>query len=213
MSKSHKIDNFILKQFLKLYPDPHSELDFNGPFQLCIAVLLSAQCTDKKVNQVTPELFGRFPDFEALANARLSVLEQIIRPINYYKTKSKNVQQLARQVVERFDATLPMNFDALTSLPGIGRKSASVILCEIGKEQTLPVDTHVFRVSKRLSLAAGNTPEKVETELRARFKPEHWRNLHHWLIFHGRRVCKAQRPLCQDCPLLPQCPEGLKRNA
>jgi endonuclease-3 len=196
----------LLTIFEKLYPAPRSELDFTGEYQLLVAVVLSAQCTDRKVNQVTPELFERYPDFEALAGARLEELEGIIRPINYYKTKARNLIATGKRMVVEYKGALPVDRDGLVSLPGVGRKTANVVLSELGLGETFPVDTHVFRVSKRLGLAHGNTPEKVEQELMALFDSSSWRNLHHWLIFHGRRVCKAQNPYCAGCSLNTLCP-------
>ena len=202
----HKIKNFVLTHLSHLYPDAHSELAFSNAYELCVAVMLSAQCTDKKVNEVTPHIFARFHDFRSLSRARLSTIETIIRPVNYYKSKAKNLLGMSKVITKEFYGQLPTTFEDLVSLPGIGRKCANVILTELGVAQTLPVDTHVFRVSRRLGLASGNTPEKVEEELKAIFKPKEWRDVHHWVVLHGRRVCKAQRPLCKECPLAPKCP-------
>jgi endonuclease-3 len=189
-----------------MYPNPRSELDFSNGYQLAAAVVLSAQCTDKKVNEVTPALFARYSDFGALARAKLADVERLIKPVNYYRTKSRNLIALGKEIGERFGGELPPTHAELITLPGIGNKTANVILSELGHARTFPVDTHVFRVSKRLGLAHGNTVEAVEGELRALFDPRSWRNLHHWLIFHGRRICKAGRPLCEACKLCDLCP-------
>lgn len=202
-SKAH-----LLKTFAALYPDPKSELNFVNPYQLLIAVMLSAQCTDKKVNEITPSLFSKFPSFAELSRARLAEIENIIRPINYYKTKSRHLIAAAKLIAQEFGGALPQSHDALTRLPGVGRKTANVILNELGIEPRFPVDTHVFRVSRRLGLARGGTPEAVEEELKRQFKSATWRNLHHWLILHGRRVCKAQRPACVACKLARVCPSA-----
>ena len=196
----------LLSKFEKLYPDPKSELNFKGTYQLVVCVILSAQCTDKKVNQVTPGLFAKYSSFKKLSEAKVSELEKIIRPINYYKTKTKNLIGMSGLVVNQHAGKLPRTHKELIALPGIGQKTANVVLNELGVVPTLPVDTHVFRVSKRLGLASGKTPEKTEEELKQEFKEKHWRNLHHWLIFHGRRVCKAQRPLCSECGIDSLCP-------
>lgn len=193
--------------FAELYPDPRSELDFNDTFQLSIAVLLSAQCTDKKVNQVTPTLFTRYPSYRALAQAKQEDIEEIIRPINYYKTKAKHLVMLGQQVVEKFSGEFPLVRAEALSLPGIGNKTANVILGELGVEPTFPVDTHVFRVSQRLGFAKGKNPTEIEAQIKKSFLPKFWRNLHHWLILHGRRVCKAQNPHCEDCQLAVYCPK------
>jgi endonuclease-3 len=201
----------LLLSLAELYPNPHSELDFSNEYQLLIAVILSAQCTDKKVNQVTPTLFKRYRDFKALSKASLEQVEQIIRPINYFKTKSKNIIETAKQVVTEHWADLPKTREGLISLPGVGRKTANVVLGELGIEPSFPVDTHVFRVAHRLGLTKGRTPDEVEDDLKRQFPPSEWRNLHHRFIFHGRRVCKARTPECSICPLAPICPSALVR--
>lgn len=200
----------LLKIFEELYPEPRSELVFNNEYQLLISVILSAQCTDKKVNEVTPELFSRFPSFEALAKARISTVESIIRPVNYYRTKSANIIATAKKVSEEFSGKLPHNHDEIISLPGVGRKTANVVLGELGVAPTFPVDTHVFRLTRRLGLSSGENPREVEEEIMKDFDPKLWRSLHHWLILHGRRVCKAQKPLCSECAVAKYCPSAKK---
>ena len=191
-----------------LYPEPRSELIFEGEFQLIVAVILSAQCTDKKVNEVTPELFAKFPSFAALAKAPLREIERIIRPVNYYRTKSAHLKEMARMVNEEFGEKVPRDYELIRTLPGVGNKTANVVLGELGVLPTLPVDTHVFRLAHRLSWSRGKSPEDVEEDLKKLFPPTTWRSLHHWLILHGRRVCKAQRPLCADCALVKLCPSS-----
>jgi endonuclease-3 len=196
----------LLGIFSKLMPAPRSELNFSNDYELIIAVVLSAQCTDKKVNQVTTNLFALFPDFGSLAQADPNQLESTIRQINYFKTKAKNIRALALQVTTEHAGMLPTTRSELEELPGVGRKTASVILSEKGIEPALAVDTHVFRVSQRLGLAKSSKREVVEEQLRCTFPKEQWRNLHHWLILHGRRTCKAQTPLCGACALAGLCP-------
>lgn len=203
--------NFILSTFAKLYPDPHSELNFRNSYELLVAVMLSAQCTDKKVNEVTPSLFERFPDFEKLARARLTDVEKIIRPVNYYRTKARNLLSMAETVSSELDGKLPRTREGLMALPGVGQKTASVILSELRIEPALPVDTHVFRVARRLGLSSGKDPREVEEDLKRSFPSKTWRELHHWLIFHGRRVCKARGPACSSCPLSQRCPSSSER--
>jgi len=198
----------LLEALAELYPDPRSELDFSSEYQLLIAVMLSAQCTDKKVNQVTPALFAAYPDFAALSNAKLPDVERIIRPINYFKTKARNIIETAKQVAARFRSSLPKTHEELTSLPGVGNKTANVILRETGAVPSLPVDTHVFRLAHRLGLSEGRNPDAVERDLRRAFPAAEWRNLHHRLIFHGRRVCKARSPECSACALQRICPSA-----
>ena len=195
----------LLSLLRDLYPNPKSELHFRGNYQLVVSVALSAQCTDKKVNEVTPSLFERYPDFSALAKAKQSDVEKIIRQVNYYKSKSKNIIAMAKKVTEEFAGKLPRERTKLESLAGVGRKTASVILSERGIEPAFPVDTHVFRVARRLELAFSDKRDEVEEEIKSCFDPKTWRELHHWLIFHGRRVCKAQRPLCGECALSKLC--------
>jgi endonuclease-3 len=202
------IKNNLLKILAELYPEPKSELVFHNDYQLIVSVVLSAQCTDKKVNEVTPTLFTKFSDFKALSQAKLSDIEKIIRPINYFKTKSKNLITLATQVERDFGGRIPLDFKQITSLAGVGRKTANVVLGELGVDFTLPVDTHVFRVARRLGLSSGSTPEAVEHDLRKHFDKKEWRGLHHRLIFHGRRVCSARSPKCLECPLNKICPSA-----
>lgn len=202
------LHSILLRRFRRLYPKPASELVFNGEYQLLVAVLLSAQCTDKKVNQVTPELFRSYPSFEALSQARLSDLFTILRPINYYKTKARHLRSAALMVHAEHSGKLPLSREGLIRLDGVGQKTANVVLSELEVVRTFPVDTHVFRVSRRLGIASGHTPAKVEKELMRTFESRHWRNLHHWLIFHGRRVCKARSPDCAGCGLSDVCPSS-----
>jgi endonuclease-3 len=198
----------LINALAELYPDPHSELDFRNEYQLLIAVMLSAQCTDKKVNQVTPDLFTAYPTFTALSRAKLADVERIIRPINYYKTKSKHLIATGKEAVARFNSKVPDTHEELTSLPGVGNKTANVILSEKGVVPAFPVDTHIFRLARRLGLSTGTTPTAVERDLRNAFPPSEWRNLHHRLIFHGRRVCGARSPHCGTCTLRTICPSA-----
>lgn len=202
------VDERLVRDLQLLYPDPKSELNFVNNFQLLVAVVLSAQCTDKKVNEVTPFLFGQFPNFESLARADMDELEAILRPINYFRTKARNLKSLSQMVVQQFDGQVPRTSEGLQSLPGVGQKTSNVVLGEMKVKPTLAVDTHVLRVSHRLGLTRSTKPNDVEEDLKKLFEPAMWRNLHHWLILHGRRVCKAQRPLCSTCILLDYCPFG-----
>ncbi len=170
--------------------------------------MLSAQSTDKKVNEVTPELYRRFPHFRDLQHAKVKEIESLIREVNYHKTKAKHLIATSVRVCDVYSGKVPRTHEDLTSLPGVGNKTANVVLSELKITPAFPVDTHVYRVSRRLGLASANTRDKVELELREEFEPQIWRNLHHWLIFHGRRVCKAQRPLCSECDLRKICPSA-----
>ena len=197
----------IISKLEELYPVANSELVFDGPYQLIVSVVLSAQCTDKKVNQVTPTLFAQFPDFCALAKAKLSTIERIIRPINYYRTKARHLIELAKEVQTKHSGKVPTDRNELIALPGVGNKTASVVQSELGVP-ALPVDTHIFRVANRLGLTEGKTPDQVSDDLRQIFPSEQWRGLHHRLIFLGRRICAARKPLCAQCVLSKVCRTG-----
>lgn len=205
-----KSDLHILRILERLYPNPRSELNFTSEYELVISVVLSAQCTDKKVNEVTLILFQKYPGFSELAKAKISDIEGVIRQVNYYKTKSKNIKKLAEIVKNEHHGILPKERERLIALPGVGNKTANVVLGELGVEPTIAVDTHVFRVSNRLGIAKGKTPLAIEHDLMKRFPKESWRELHHRLIFHGRRVCKAQNPQCKECELSKICPSANK---
>jgi endonuclease-3 len=196
----------LLEALAALYPEPRSELNFSNEFELIISVMLSAQCTDVKVNQVTPTLFGKYPDASHLAKAKLADVEKIIRPINYFKTKSRNIIATSAILSQTYGGKVPRTHEELISLPGVGRKTANVVLGETGAVPALPVDTHVFRVAHRLGLSDGKTPDAVEHDLTRQFPSSEWRPLHHRLIFHGRRVCKARNPACNLCSLQTLCP-------
>lgn len=198
----------ILTALRALYPAAASELNFRNEYELVIAVVLSAQCTDKKVNEVTPTLFTRYPSFEALKEGDLAEVEAILRPINYYRTKARNVIALSKEVITRFSGELPRSQEDLITLPGVGRKTANVVTSERKIAPAIAVDTHVFRVSKRLGLSQGKNPLEVEQDLMALYPSDQWHELHHTLILHGRRACKARAPLCHECKLSPLCPSS-----
>ena len=197
----------ILAGLKELYPDAKSELNYANHYQLVIAVALSAQCTDKKVNETTPALFKKYPDFRALAKAQPAEIEPILRQVNYYKTKSANIIAAAKFVDQNFANKLPLNYDDLIKLPGVGRKTANVVLSELDIKPAIAVDTHVFRLSHRLGLSTGKNVLEVEKDLQKLFDPQDWRHLHHGLILHGRRVCAARKPLCSECTLAKLCPK------
>jgi endonuclease-3 len=179
------------------------------PFQLVVATILSAQCTDARVNLTTPALFARFPNAASLAAAPMEELEALIRSTGFFHNKAKNLMGLAQALLARHGGQVPAELATLTALPGVGQKTANVVLSNAFGVPALPVDTHIFRVARRLGLSKGNTPEKVEADLCALFPREDWIELHHQLIFHGRRTCDARRPDCAGCTLLGLCPTGL----
>lgn len=189
------------------HPNATTELNFGNHFQLLIAVILSAQCTDKRVNMVTEGLFARYPDAEAMARLSEEELLQEIKSINFAPTKAKNVAKTCRLLLEQHGGEVPRSREALEALPGVGRKTANVVLATAFDVPALAVDTHVFRVSKRLGLAKAETPEETERQLERLIPREKWSLAHHWLILHGRYTCTARKPLCERCPLTADCPE------
>lgn len=195
-------------QLRAAYPDARCALDHHDPYQLVVATILSAQCTDARVNLVTPALFSRFPDARRLAEGTLAEVETLIRSTGFYHNKARNLIGMAKALVERHGNEVPSDPQALGRLPGVGQKTANVVLANAFGVPALAVDTHIFRVARRLGLSAAKTPEKVEADLCRLFPREDWITLHHQLIIHGRRACHAQRPACGGCPLRAQCPTG-----
>ena len=197
----------IFDCLLKTYPDAKPELDFEDPYQTLVATILAAQCTDKRVNQVTPAVFRDFPTPAAMAQTTPEILFPYVRSCGF-KTKAANIVNACKMIVERHGGEVPHTMEELTALPGVGRKTASVVLCFAFGVPAFPVDTHVFRLAHRLGLVneSANTPEKVDKAMRALLPPEQWGPMHHALIYHGRRVCHSQRPACADCVLRALCP-------
>ena len=187
------------------YPHAVTALEYGSPFELLIAVILSAQCTDARVNVTTPALFARYPDAAALAAAKQTDVERIIKSCGFFRTKAKNIIAAARGLLERHDGQAPREREALEALPGVGRKTANVVMSVAFKEAAFAVDTHVFRVSHRLGLTLGTTPRAVEEDVTKLVPREEWRYAHHWLILHGREICKAPTPQCGRCPV-SMCP-------
>ena len=191
----------IMNALEKLYPEARPELNFSNPFEVLIATILSAQCTDKRVNMVTARLFPAYPDAFAMAKLEPEALEPMIRECGLYRNKAKNIVAACRALVEKYDGQVPSTREELMALPGVGQKTAGVVLLAAFGEDQIPVDTHVFRVSRRIGLADGNTPEKVEKQLREILPRDIWSFGHHLIIWHGRRVCAARNPACDRCPL------------
>jgi endonuclease-3 len=188
------------------YPHAVTALEYGSEFQLLVAVILSAQCTDARVNMTTPALFAEYPTPEKLARARQTDVERIIKSCGFFRMKAKNIIACARDVAERFGGEVPRNREDLESLAGVGRKTASVVMAAAFHEEALAVDTHVFRVSHRLGLTLGTTPRKVEEDLTELVPPSKWGDCTHWLIMHGRAICKAPKPLCDRCAVSKNCP-------
>lgn len=190
------------------YPNAVTELVYDSPFTLLIAVVLSAQCTDARVNLTTPHLFAAYPTPAALAAAPLDDVERLVKSCGFFRTKAKNIVAASRALVERHGGEIPADRDALEALPGVGRKTASVVLSVVFEDAAFAVDTHVFRVSKRLGLTLGTTPRAVENDVVKLVPQEKLRHAHHWLILHGRAICKAPVPQCARCPVRELCPSA-----
>ena len=198
--------NFCLSFFDFKYPNPKTELNYKSNYQLLIAVVLSAQCTDKRVNLVTPFLFEKYKDFNSLSKASIEDIFHIIKSISYPRNKSKYLLDCAKIVSIKYNNNVPDSFDHLINLPGVGRKTANVVLSILFNKPTMPVDTHVFRVSKRIGLAPNNSSLlKVENHLVSNIPVDKINKAHHWLILHGRYVCTALRPKCNSCGIQKAC--------
>ncbi len=202
MTQKRRRAAHIIACLKQLYPDAHCALKHNDPLQLLIATILSAQCTDARVNQVTPVLFARFPDAESLSRADKRDIEQIIRSTGFFRAKAKSILTTAQQITAEFDGKIPETMENLTKLRGVGRKTANVVLGNaFGKNIGVVVDTHVGRLSRRMNLTGRTDPEKVERDLMKLIPVEEWTLFSHLMIFHGRKVCTARKPDCAACPL------------
>lgn len=190
----------LVEALRKAYPDATCSLDFKEPFQLVVAVMLSAQCTDERVNKTTPELFNRCKTIEDFANIDIKELEEIIHPCGFYKNKAKNIKKCAKQVLEEFNGKVPETMEELITLAGVGRKSANVILLEVfGKAEGIAVDTHAKRISNLMGLSDKKEPEKIEQDLLKIFPKEDLKDINHLLVWHGRNTCIARKPKCETC--------------
>ena len=195
----------VLAELESMHPEAACALDHGSRFQLLVAVMLSAQTTDVSVNKVTPVLFEKYPTAEAMAKADPLEVQEIIKTIGLYKNKSKNVVSLAKMLTEEYGGEVPGEYEKLVKLPGVGRKTANVVLAEGFGKARIAVDTHVFRVANRIGLAAGKDPTEVEETLMARLPESRWIRAHHLIIFHGRKVCHARNPECAKCGLKGMC--------
>ena len=195
----------IIKTFDHVFPHPRVELNYSSPLELLVATILSAQCTDQRVNQVTARLFKKYKKAQDYARADLEALEQEIRSTGFYKSKAKNIIRCCQDLERRFGGKVPRTMEELTTLPGVGRKTASVILGNCFGHPAIVVDTHVLRVSRRLGLTKSDDPDTVEQDLAKLFPPKQWVRISHQMILHGRYICKAKRPLCDSCEMRPVC--------
>lgn len=205
---------YVLDYFRQEMPRVTTELEFGSAFQLLVATLLSAQCTDKRINMVTPALFARYPDARSMAGATVDEVYELIRSVSYPNAKAKHLVEMSCQLVERFNGEVPESAADLTSLAGVGRKTANVIRAVWFGKATMAVDTHVYRVSHRMGLvpATADSPRKVEDYLMANIPEADIPNAHHWLLLHGRYICKSAKPLCEQCFFNEHCPKRLKNS-
>ena len=205
---------YVLAYFRQQMPQVTTELEFGSAFQLLVATLLSAQCTDKRINMFTPALFARYPDARSMAAATVDEVYELIRSVSYPNAKAKHLVEMSCQLVERFNGEVPESAADLTSLAGVGRKTANVIRAVWFGKATMAVDTHVYRVSHRMGLvpATADSPRKVEDYLMANIPEADIPNAHHWLLLHGRYICKSAKPLCEQCFFNEHCPKRLKNS-
>ena len=204
----------VLSYFRELHPEVTTELEFGSVFQLLVAVVLSAQFTDKRVNQVTPELFAHYPDAQAMAEADESEIYEYVKSVSYPNAKARHLVELSRMLVDEYGGEVPNDFDALLRLPGVGRKTANVMQAVAFGQSAMPVDTHVYRVSHRLGLvpSTADTPLKVEKMLVKHIPAEDLARAHHWLLLHGRYVCTSRKPHCDKCELSNICPKKIENS-
>lgn len=202
----------VLEYFSKTIPLPDTELEYNDPFGLLVSVILSAQCTDKRVNMITPSLLKAFPDAESMASAKQEDIYELIKSCSYPNNKARNLIGMAKTLTGKFGSRVPDDPELLQQLPGVGRKTANVVASVLYRKPVIAVDTHVFRVSRRIGLARNaKTPLSVERQLEKHIEPDLRHKAHHWLILHGRYVCKARKPLCEKCGLTSLCDFYLKK--
>ncbi len=197
--------NEVLSELARLYPDAKPALEFRSPYELLVAVILSAQCTDERVNKVTRVLFEKHAAPRDMLSLSQEELERYIYSCGFYHNKAQHILSATRDILEKFGGEVPATLEDLRTLAGVGRKTANVVYAVAFGGDAIAVDTHVFRVSNRLGLAHSNTPEKTEQQLMAAIPKDDWSKAHHWLIFHGRRVCHSQKPDCANCTLAKKC--------
>lgn len=210
--KSKKVAIEIVEKLKKYYPDATCSLDFKTPFQMVIAVMLSAQCTDERVNKTTPELFEKYGTPEKMAEIDIEELEKIIHPCGFYKNKAKNVKACSQKLVKEFNGIVPQDMEKLQSLPGVGRKSANVIMLEaFHNPQGIAVDTHAKRISNKMGFSNQTEPEKIEQDLLKQIPKEYYYDVNHLFVWHGRAICDARKPKCEECPVNMYC-DTYKKN-
>lgn len=203
----------IIKILKEYYPDATCSLDFETPFQMLVAVMLSAQCTDERVNKTTPNLFKKYGTPEKIAKMDIKELENIIHPCGFYKNKAKNIKECSKMLIEKFSGIVPEDMEKLQTLPGVGRKSANVIMLEaFNNPQGIAVDTHAKRISNKMGFSKQNEPEKIEQDLLKQIPKEYYYDVNHLLVWHGRNICDARKPKCEECPVNKYCDDFKNKN-
>lgn len=198
----------IIEELKNMYPDAKCSLNFKTPFQMLVAVVLSAQCTDERVNKTTPSIFEKYPEPIDFVNMDIAELENLIHPCGFYKTKAKNLKKTAEILVQKYNSIVPQNMEELMKLPGVGRKSANVIMLEaFNKPQGIAVDTHCKRISNRMGFSKESEPEKIEQDLLKVVPKEYYKDVNHLFMWHGRNTCTAQKPKCDSCKVRKHCKE------
>ena len=198
----------IIEELKNMYPDAKCSLDFKTPFQMLVAVVLSAQCTDERVNKTTPSIFEKYPEPIDFVNMDIAEFENLIHPCGFYKTKAKNLKKTAEILVQKYNSIVPQNMEELMKLPGVGRKSANVIMLEaFNKPQGIAVDTHCKRISNRMGFSKESEPEKIEQDLLKVVPKEYYKDVNHLFMWHGRNTCTAQKPKCDSCKVRKHCKE------
>ena len=204
MKKKDIID--MIEILKKTYPDAKCSLDFTTPFELLIAVILSAQCTDDRVNKTTPTIFSKYSTPQDFANIDISILEELVHPCGFYKNKAKNIKLTSQKLIDEFDSQVPCNMDDLISLPGVGRKTANVVMLEaFNKPQGIAIDTHAKRLSNRIGLSAESDPQKIEQDPVRQIPREYFKDVNHLFMWHGRNTCTARSPICEKCTIRKYC--------
>ena len=207
MKQGKELVNILRKR----YPDAKCSLDFDTPFEMLVAVMLSAQCTDERVNKTTPSIFAKYSTPKDFADIDINELEELIHPCGFYKNKAKNIKKCAQMIMEKYNGEVPKNMEDLISLPGVGRKSANVVMLEaFGEAKGIAVDTHCKRISNKMGLSKETEPEKIEQDLLKFFDEEDYKDINHLLIWHGRNTCIARNPKCEECVLKEICREYAK---
>ena len=212
MNKKEAVE--IIKKLKEYYPDATCSLDFKTPFEMVISVMLSAQCTDERVNKTTPSLFEKYSTPQSICDMELEELERIIHPCGFYKNKAKNIKAMAKEILDKYNGKVPETMEELITLPGVGRKSANVVMLEaFNNPQGIAVDTHAKRIANRVGLSKNTDPEKVEQDILKLIPKEYYKDVNHLLVWHGRKICNARKPKCSECPIRKYCRYYLKDNS